>query len=105
MRFLPHTCTGPTQSISLSTLAVPEVSGPERQRGSESGPGIGLVAGVVVAGLLLVVVVLIVVGILCAFKIRLRSKSVRLPTSADPGFGKYKFIMSPRENITFDAWK
>ena len=65
--------------------ALPEVRG---QDNSGSSHSTGLLAGVAVAGIVVVMVVL-VAGVLCVFKVRVRSKSVNLPGSNNIGFGKH----------------
>ena len=72
----------------FSCSVLPNVAGPEGQSNGGSGPSTGLLAGVAVSGVLVVTVVL-VVGVLCALKIRVRSKSVNLPTIGPIGFGKH----------------
>ena len=67
---------------------MPKAAEPKGQSSGGDGPSTALLAGVAVAGLVVIIVVL-VVGILCALKIRTRSKSVTLPDSVSPiGFGE-----------------
>lgn len=74
-------------NVLFYNIVIADVSG---QKNGGSGSKAGLISGVVVVGLLVVITVL-VLGVVCVWRFRSRSKSLTLhPVSDNITFGEFK---------------